>query len=207
MQHEPGEEGGPLSLKGMLLRALAGQLSEGVDEGRLAEMTQLLQECIFDQLDEEGLGETLCDILGDDDEEEAKGEGNSYDSSLQEPVFVGSRATKLQYVYEMLQIFVEGGITVTAFNSLLRFLSTRVFPSGSKAPGNLNQLKKLILVDQATKFEFSICSHGCHLFSTPCGSSGYASNQERCGCSDPQPRFIRKGKSWKPNGQVRLIRS
>lgn len=203
LQHEPEEEGVPLSLKGMLLRALAGQLLVGDDEGRLAEMNQLLQECIFDQLDEEGLGEALYDILGEEEEEEAIGEGSSsYDSSsLQEPVCVGSRATKLQYVYKMLQIFVEGGITVTAFNALIGFLSTSVFPSGSRAPNNLNQLKKLILVDQATKFEFSICIHGCHLFSTPCGSSGYASNQERCGCSDPQPRFIRKGKSWKPNGQ------
>ena len=207
--HGPEEEGAaPISLKDMLLRALAAQLSGGHDEGEAAEIAKHLREFMFDQLDEEGLGESLFKILGDDEEDEggAKGEGSFYDSSnLQEPVFVGSRATKLQYVYKMLQIFVEGGITVTAFNALIGFLSTSVFPSGSRAPNNLNQLKKLILVDQATKFEFSICIHGCHLFSTPCGSSGYASNQERCGCSDPQPRFIRKGKSWKPNGQVRSI--
>ena len=107
---------------------------------------------------------------------------------------MGSRVTKLQYVYKMLQIFVEGGITVTAFNALIGFLSTSVFPSGSRAPNNLNQLKKLILVDQATKFEFSICIHGCHLFSTPCVISSPSSSWQRRRAPSPQSGLAKKQK-------------
>ena len=118
------------------------------------------------------------------------------EDDLTKEIFSGAPLglTKQQFVYKILSIKREGGVTDTALDKILSFFADCILPSGHRAPRSLYLSRRVLKVASPATCEWHLCEHGRCSF-PPVGPEGYDGHaMEGCTCSALPTRFKKDDK-------------